>query len=111
MQSAVKPLVVLAKQHFRPEAEPMRGVRWDELSVVMRWLEGMVCGPESGMEGRFQESMEEGSIGAELSAGGFKLGGPPIIPPSMKFTNAGVSFSNKAAIFLAERGEMAFKSR
>lgn len=107
MQSAVKPLVVVEKQDFRPDAEPIWSVRWREFSVDKRWEDGSSSGPERGMEGRFQDDRSEGLGLSE----GLREGGEPIIPPSMSLTREGVSLVNRAAISRAERGDMALRSR
>lgn len=66
-------------------------------------------GPESGMEGRFQDVSAEVS-GSEV-ADGLSCGAPPMIPPSRKRVVSLASCSKRAAISRAERGEMALRSR
>lgn len=66
-----------------------------------------VCGPERGIEGRFQLEMSDGVD--EASA--LRVGGPPRIPPSMKRTESGVCSENRVAMSRADCGETALRSR
>ena len=102
----MKPFVVVEKHDLRPDAEPMVGVRWLEFSVARRCEEGSSVGPESGIDGLFQDSKREGSEDGDL-----RDGGAPRIPPSINFTREGDSVVNKVSIWRAERGEMALRSR
>lgn len=60
VQMAVKPLVVLAKHIFRPEAVPIWGEIWRVLRVRARWAPDLgasarECGPDVGILGLVQE--------------------------------------------------------
>lgn len=100
MHSAVKPFVVLAKQHFRPLADPTSGPMCLMFNDSCRWVpeiaEVRECDPEMGMEGRDHVvSLREGGL--------------PIMPPSRKLI-VGVWVVKRAAIERAVPGEMALRS-
>jgi hypothetical protein len=108
MQSAVNPLLVLAKQHFKPEAGPILGEMWFRFSVEDRCdpevgESASMCGPETGMLGLDHVSPVDSGLD-------FREGGPPMMPPSTNFTDGAV-VSKRAAISRAERGEIAFRSK
>lgn len=102
MQRAVKPFVVLAKQHFRPLAGPISELICLMFRASWRWAPEMGAlvrrwGPEMGTEGSDQpESLRDG--------------GPPIIPPSRKLI-VGVWVLKRVPMVRAVRGEMALRSR
>ena len=119
IMSAVAPLVVDAKQHFRPDAEPISGemcfmFKSSKSSLPATGASDNLTGPEVGIEGLFQACSDSGRIvtfvGLVFSGSSFGLGAPPMIPPSMKLME-GAADVNKVANSRAERGEMALRSR
>lgn len=108
IQSAVNPLLVLAKQHFKPDAGPISGEMWFKFSVEDRCepdigASASTCGPETGMLGVDQVCV----LDSVLS---LRVGGPPIMPPSMNFID-GALLWRWFAISRAELGDMALRSR
>ena len=112
----MKPLVVDAKQHFRPLAGPISLPMCLTLRVSARWAPdtGAVesgLSPEIGSEGIDQEAAAgpvetvDSEVDSDLSEGG-----PPMMPPSRKLI-AGACDAKRAAIERAVRGEIAFRSR
>lgn len=103
MQSAVKPLVVLAKHIFKPEAEPISSLTCLTLRRLARsepdtGAADNLSGPDIGTDGLFQEWDEAGetakfveSTCPAVDKAGFRDGGPPMIPPSMNLMAGAVS--------------------
>jgi hypothetical protein len=115
--SAVKPLLRLAKQHFRPDAWPISVEMWFKFKVSARCFpepgaSSILCGPETGIEGRFQVCAVAGSSAMVVLGSGAALGegAPPMMPPSRNFMEGAV-LAKREPMARAERGEMAFRSR
>jgi hypothetical protein len=117
IHSAVKPLVMLAKQHFRPDAGPISAEMWFRFSVEERCFPEIGAstrqyGPDTGILGLFHSW--DVSVGLETVVAGagaaFKEGVLPMMPPSIKLI-AGAEVWKRAAISRAVRGDMAFRSR
>jgi hypothetical protein len=117
VQRAVKPLVVLAKHIFRPEAVPI----WEEMClvfrVVARWApdlgaEARECGPDVVMLG-LVHCVELKCWGVDIvvvvSDEVWRRGASPMIPPSIAIAEDGSW--KRAAISRALRGEIALSSR
>ena len=91
---------------------------WFRFSVEERWAPQIgdsetLCGPETGMLGRFHSCVElVGSLDMVVwgSEDVFGEGAPPMMPPSMNLM-AGAEAWKREAISRELRGEMAFKSR
>src|SRR4051794_39060271 len=78
IERAVNPLVRDAKHALRAEAGPMKSLMCLRLRIADSSSSSECAGgPETTIEGRFQV----------LSA--WRLGGPPIMPPSRNFTGIG----------------------
>lgn len=91
MHSAVNPLVMLAKQHFSPDAAPISREMWFRFSVEERCgpesgESESLCGPDTGMLGRFHSYVPV-SGGLEMVVWGseevLREGAPPMMPPSI----------------------------
>lgn len=126
MESAVRPLVREAKQHFSAEAVPMlldERMRRPSVWIRSGGRREVVLGPEMTREGFFQVDVP--------LASGLSDGGPPIMPPSRKWMGIGswrVSERQESdrdsrrgtdclrsplrifSIVMAVRGEIAFRS-
>jgi hypothetical protein len=116
VQMAIKPLVVLAKHIFRPEAVPIWGDMYLAFRVVARCApdlgaEARGCGPDVGMLGLVQEFDKcfREDIVVTVSVDVWRRGAPPMIPPSIAMAEEGSWKS--AAISRALRGEIALSSR
>lgn len=112
IHSAVKPLVVVAKQHFRPLAMPTSSEMCLRLRVLLKWTKEAgteEMDPEMGMLGLDQVDGESAVIEAEVEAD-FCAGGPPMMPPS-RHLMAGDLVVKISAMLRALLGEMALRSR
>jgi hypothetical protein len=111
-------LVILAKQHFKPDALPTSSEMWFKFSVDERCApdaaeSDTLYGPDTGMLGLFHSCVLLAGASEMVVDGSEEFlgdGAPPMMPPSTNFT-PGAAVWKRDAISREVRGDMAFRSR